>query len=285
MTQELKITLLDVGWGDSIFLQWKNDQGEHRFGLIDSNDTKYLQPSRIFLRRYFRRHLHYVSPGFEKPYFDFVLLSHDHADHRAGLENIMKEFGTQDFFYPHTERTAGLGKLLDFAERERDKDNGCVRHHEALDSDKPFPDFGDVAVNVLWPPPDHDYEHASPNDTSVVLSLHVGKWYALLTGDAETEVWDAIASDIHWRTRFVKVPHHGSVNGTFGPGDSTTWFSECPQAARLGISCDLYGNFVFPRPEVIRLFDENDKKYFRTDRHYHVTFVTDGDKYDVEYSH
>lgn len=284
MASELKVTLLDVGWGDSIFLQWKSDQGDYRFGLIDSNDTKYLQPTRIYLRRYFRRHNHYVAP-LNMPYFDFVMLSHDHADHRAGLENLMREFGTREFWYPHTERTAGLGKLLDFAENEFEKADGCIAHHEAIDATSPLGDFGDAKLGVLWPPENHDYEHASPNNTSIVLSLHMGKWYVILTGDAEEGVWQTIADQIPARTRFFKVPHHGSVNGTFAADGSAPWFEKCPQPARLGISCDLSGRHVFPGPEVTRLFESAKKKCFRTDHHYHVTFITDGSKYRVEYSH
>lgn len=284
MGSSLTVTLLDVGWGDSIFLHSEDSNGGHHFALVDAHDTRYLQPSRIYLRRYFRRHAFYVGP-LNKPYFDFVLLSHDHADHRAGLENIVREFGTADFWYPHTERTPDLGKLLDFAERERDKADGCVGHHEAVEVGKPLQDFGDVELNVLWPPADHNYSQATPNNTSVVLCLRLNKWSAVLTGDAEEEVWDQVAHQIPGNTRFFKVPHHGSVNGTFGPNNSKPWYEKCSRYARLGISCDLYGNLVFPRPEVIALFDADHRKYFRTDQHYHVSFQTDGNSYSVKYSH
>lgn len=283
MTSTLTVTLLDVGWGDSIFLHSKDSNDVHHFGLIDAHETKYLQPSTIFLRRYFRRHLHYVG-ALEKPYFDFVLLSHDHADHRAGIERIIREFGTSDFWYPFTERTADLGKLLDFAVREGNKADGCVRYYEAVEAGKPLVDFGDVKMKVLWPPEDYDYNNNTPNNTSVVLCLRLGKWSVVLTGDAEEEVWKEIADKIPSNTRFFKVPHHGSVNGTFGDNNNS-WYDKCPKYARLGISGDLYGNFVFPHPEVIKLFDDNRRKYFRTDQHHHISFETNGDKYNVRYSH
>ena len=284
MNPTLTVTLLDVGWGDSIFIHSLDSGGGHHFALVDAHDTKYLQPSTIYLRRYFRRHLHYVGP-LDKPYFDFVLLSHDHADHRAGLENIIREFGTVEFWYPHSEKTAGLGALLDLAEREIHKPAGAVRYHEALEVGKPLADFGDVHLEVLWPPPDYDFAAAHPNNTSVVLSLRLGKWSVVLTGDAEEQVWNAIAGRIPANTRFFKVPHHGSVNGTFGAGGSTPWFDGCPRPARLGISADLSGRWVFPHPDVIALFDDNRRKFFRTDQHYHVSFHTDGVTYRVTYSH
>lgn len=276
--------MLDVGWGDSIFLHAIDSTGSHHFALVDAHDTANLKPSLIYLRRFFRRHQHYVGP-LEQPYFDFVLLSHDHADHRAGLEASMREFGTADFWYPKAEKTAGLGQLLDFAEGELDKPDGCIGHHEALEADKPLGTFGDSQMKVLWPSEGHDYEASDPNNTSVVLSLCLGKWCVVLTGDAEEEVWERIADQIPAKTRFFKVPHHGSVNGTFGPYNSTPWLDNCPKPARLGISGDLSGSHVFPRPEVIALFEGGNRKHFRTDRHHHVSFWTDGDKYDMCYTH
>jgi beta-lactamase superfamily II metal-dependent hydrolase len=284
MAPRLTVTLLDVGWGDSIFLHSIDSNGDHHFALVDAHDTRFLQPSRIYLRRFFRRHRDHVG-ALDKPYLDFVLLSHDHADHRAGLESIMREFGTVDFWYPKTEITADLGRLLDFAERERNKDDGCILHHEPLDIGKPLGKFGDVEMQVLWPPADHDYENATPNNTSVILSLCLGNRSVALTGDAEEEVWNTVADNLPNSTRFFKVPHHGSVNGTFGADNSTPWYDECYKYARLGISGDLYGTFVFPSPEVITLFEGDNRKYFRTDLHHHVSFWTDGDEYDVRYTH
>jgi len=284
MAPELTVILLDVGWGDSVLLHSVDAQNRSHFGLIDARDTKYLQPSLIFLARYFRRHCHYAGI-LQRPYFDFVLMSHDHADHRAGLESLLREFGTRDFWYPHTERTAGLGRLLDFAERERNKANGCIADHEAVDDSKPLGTFGDVQMRVLWPPEGHNYQQATPNNTSVVLRLDLGKWSVVLTGDAEEQVWNQIAGRIPSKTRFFKVPHHGSVNGTFDDHNNTPWYDRCPRAARLGISGDLYGNFIFPDPRVIALFENDRRKYFRTDLHHHVSFWTDGVDYDVRYWH
>jgi len=217
-------------------------------------------------------------------FFDFVMFSHDHADHRSGLENIIREFGTQNFWYPHTEKTPGLGKLLNFAEREINKPDGDIQFHEAIKAGKPLPDFGDVKMSILWPPDGHDYDHATPNNTSIVLTLVLKNRCVVLTGDAEEAVWANIASDIPDETRFFKVPHHGSVNGTFNNDGKSKWLKKC-RYSRLGISGDVYGNFIFPNHDVIQLFKSKRKKYYRTDEHYHISFITNGVDYDVKYSH
>ena len=284
MSSLLNVTLLDVGWGDSIFLQSLASDGSYHFGLIDSNDTKYNSQSKNFLTRYFRRHKEYTAALVE-PFFDFVMLSHNHEDHGAGLEAIMKEFGTRDFWYPHTEKTATLAKLLTFADKQVNKANGCIKYHEAIEAGKPLPMLGDVKMNILWPPKGHDYEHATPNNTSIVITLELGDHIVVLTGDAEKEVWEKIASDIPRNTRFFKVPHHGSVNGTFDEDGNTTWYKKCYRYSRLGISGDVSGNFIFPNKEVITLFENDNRKYFRTDEHYHISFETNGSEYRVKYSH
>ena len=50
----LKVTLIDVGWGDSIFIESVNHDNKPRYALIDSNDDGAYQPSIIFLKKYLR---------------------------------------------------------------------------------------------------------------------------------------------------------------------------------------------------------------------------------------
>ncbi len=280
----LKITLLDVGWGDAIFLESIDSQQNYHFAFIDSNDTKYSRTSFDFLKRFFRRHEHYNS-GLTQPYFDFVLLTHDHADHLSGLKKIVQEYGTKEFWYPKSDASTLLSKMLKFADRESLKINGKIKYHEALEVGKPLHTFGDVSMEVLWPPKDHNFADFSENNSSVVLKLTLGKWSIILTGDAEEVVWREIGSQIPTNTRFFKVPHHGSKNGT-DPLEPSGWYSKCSKYSRLGISCDIRSTTqFFPADEVIQLFDADKRKYFRTDFHHHVKFITDGEDYAVKYSH
>ena len=52
---ELKITLIDVGWGDSILLESVDAAGIAHLALIDSNDTTNFRSSEIFIKRYLER--------------------------------------------------------------------------------------------------------------------------------------------------------------------------------------------------------------------------------------
>jgi len=49
---ELSITLIDVGWGDSILVESVTEAGERHFGLVDCNDTSVSRSSFLFVKRH-----------------------------------------------------------------------------------------------------------------------------------------------------------------------------------------------------------------------------------------
>jgi len=269
----LSVTVIDVGWGDSILLTWENGGPPH-FGLIDSNDTKYYRSSYIFLKRFFEKE---GVDTDNKPVFDFVILSHAHSDHGQGLKEIMSTFGTRHFWYPKSLEGASLASLIRYANRSRN-----VTHHQAIDNTKILPSFGNAALEVLWPP--YNQISSDENNNSIVLSVTDNNATFLLTGDAEEDVWQQIAGNIPGNTEFFKVPHHGSVNGTFDGAGGTPWLDHCPQAARLAISSHVRP-FSHPDPQVVNAFANRNYSFFRTDEEYHVTCTADDQGVHVKYSH
>lgn len=270
----LSVTLIDVGWGDSILIE-SEKHGVIHYGLIDSNDTTISRSSHLFLKRHFEKAG--LSIQNAKPIFDFVLLSHAHADHAQGLKPIMRTFGTRNFWYPKSLAWAGFSHLIGFARRSPN-----VGWNQAIDNTNVLPGLGDAHMRILWPPK-NDMDPYCENNNSVVLLLTLNRVSIVLTGDAEAKAWLNIASLIPTNTEFFKVPHHGSVNGTF-LYNQPTWLNQCPQGAVLAISSHVRP-FDHPDPEVINLFKSRNRTYLRTDEHYHVTFNTDGRVVELKYSH
>jgi len=268
----LSVTVIDVGWGDSILLAWEN-AGQPSFGLIDSNDTVSLRSSYIFVKRFFEKAGVDTSA---KPVFDFVILSHAHTDHGQGLKALMSEFGTRQFWYPKSAETGSMANLIRYARRSTN-----VQHHQAIDATKTLPHLGDARMAVLWPR--YGQISSNENDNSIVLAVTHGQVTFLLTGDAEGDVWQQIAAGIPPSTRMFKVPHHGSVNGTFHNGQ-TPWLDHCPAQARLAISSHVRP-FSHPDPEVVTAFVDGGFTYFRTDEHYHLEFTSNGNTVQPRYSH
>jgi beta-lactamase superfamily II metal-dependent hydrolase len=273
---KLRLTMIDVGWGDSIFLESIDSTGQSRHALVDCNDTTYSRSSYIFLKRFFEKRN--IAVPQVSILFDWVLLSHAHADHGNGLTRVLKDFGTSQFWYsesPH--KPALLAKLLKFAQG-----SSQVAHHESIDTSKQLPDFGNASMEVLWPPP--AVLDSNENNNSVVLAITLDQVTFILTGDAEADVvWTKIASQIPATTKFFKVPHHGANNGTFANNAHTTpWLSALPDDARLGISSHVYPH-AHPDGAVVTVL--SGKTVYRTDLHYHICVETDGVGVQVSYSH
>ena len=268
----LRVTLIDVGCGDSILLESADHNGDLHFGLIDANDTTYLRSSYIFIKRFFE-----TKKINRNIFFDFVLLTHEHSDHAQGLKTILREFGAKRFWYPKSLSLSSFAHLIRFANR-----SARVQHHEAINSGKRLPQFGDVSMEVLWPP--WNTIDSNPNNNSVVLLLRLGNVAVLLTGDAEEKVWAHVAPLIPPDTAFIKVPHHGSENGTFDSAGNPCWLRNCPPSARFGVSTHFTPHQL-PDQKVLQAFRAHGVKVHRTDVHFHITFETDGQSSSAVYNH
>mgnify|MGYP001032619220 CR=1 FL=1 len=286
MKRYLRATLIDVGWGDSILVEASDSSGDRpRFMLVDSNDNeKSFRPCITFLKKHFGgREAEFTV---EKPFFDAVVLSHDHADHGSGLKRIMREYGTRHFLYPKVdvENSTVVAYLQAY----------CNHHmvgipHEHVDRQSPEMVLGDARIKVLWPRKGQIMP--DPNNNSVVMTVSLDNVSFLLSGDAEGEVWEQISSEIPKNTAFFKVPHHGSRNGTIYK-EGYPWLEELDTHAKkaaLGLSCHpTYPNrFEFPHAEVVYEFDQSGYPYYRTDLQYHLTFEhREGESsLRVKYSH
>jgi competence protein ComEC len=274
----LRVTLIDVGWGDSLLLESVDRKGTAHYALIDCNDSVTSRSSYIFLKRFFERKQQTV-PFTGAPLFDWVLLTHAHADHGQGLKRVLGDFGAQQFWYPQSSgRPVFLTDLIRYATRSTK-----VHHHQIIDAGSVLPAFGSTTMDIWWPRP--NAISSNENNNSVVLALTLGRVTFVLTGDAEADgVWNQISARIPSTTTFFKVPHHGSTNGLFDNRNQTPWLNVLPAAAEVAISSHLQP-FPHPDPRVIAALKRNGTSARRTDEHYHVTFETDGKYTTVQYSH
>lgn len=280
----LKVTLIDVGWGDSILLEASDDSDRPRFAIIDSNDNKDKEywPTWNFLRKHFGSRESEFSVS--KPFFDFVMLTHDHSDHGSGLKRIMRKYGARAFWYPKVDQKNSivLSSLINYVNHSRVRmRNQAVRQGTVMEN------LGGAAITVLWPPP--DTIDNNPNNNSIVLSLSLSGRAIMLTGDAEGPVWEQIAHRIPENTKVFKVPHHGSRNGTLHR-TSAPWVERLDtfsEEARLGISChpNFPNRYDFPHDDVIDRLELRPYPLYRTDLHYHITFTIDESGLHVKYSH
>jgi beta-lactamase superfamily II metal-dependent hydrolase len=274
---KLAITLIDVGWGDSIFLEAETDEGAHHYALVDCNDTNVTRSALLFVKRYLEKKGVEVEP----PMFDFVLLTHAHADHVCGIKQMLQNFGTDWYWYPKSDDDGAFATTLRYANR-----SSRVSRHQAIDRTKIMPPFGAAQMKVLWPPysPDQPYDTSHPNNNSVVLLLTLGQVRFVLTGDCEAENWHHINDpELRSRVKVFKFPHHGSRNGLFDDHGNTPWLDKLGVRSKIAMS--LHVRHGHPHPETMaKLSDRGFRKIYRTDENYHLTFTTNGSSVSTKWS-
>jgi competence protein ComEC len=276
----LSITLVDVGWGDSILVESIDDGGVPARALVDCNDYETERSSLIFVKRYLERKG--VDHEASRPNFEWVLLTHGHADHARGLRRMLETFGTRHLWYPKSVPSTTYGSILSYANRST-----RVQHHQAVDSSKdpdPMVNFGSVSLRFLWPD-DDQIDTSNENNNSVVLALTLGQVTFVLTGDAEADNWPTILPRLPPTVKLFQVPHHGGRNGVFATNNTTPWLGQLVAGnTSLALSSHIrpHGH---PHPDVVNAIGAANFTAFRTDTQSHLTFTTDGTTVDPQYSH
>lgn len=277
-TEHLDVTIIDVGWGDSILVEsYIEDNGQRtnrRFGLIDSNDEPGSRISHDFITRYFQTSgVDLKAPG---NLFDFVILTHWHSDHGSGLEYTIRKYGTQWFWYPkgNDDDIAKLGSLYSYSRNAVTK---IVESH-AIDNDpNNTHSLNNTEIRFLWPPVQDAGPFLRENHASIVMELKLGNVCFLLTGDCEAENWPNFIDDLptKGKIKVFKVPHHGSQNGVFDNHGGTPWLDYLAKYTKIAMSSHISPH-KHPHPDVVNKFNAENIKPFRTDLNYHLTFKTDG---------
>lgn len=76
----MKLTIRDVGQGDSLMLEWKNDKGDRKIGLIDCHNGK-NNVDNIY---------GYILKN-DYQSLDFFIMTHPHTDHYSGILALLKK--------------------------------------------------------------------------------------------------------------------------------------------------------------------------------------------------
>jgi len=241
----LSVEFLDVGQGDAILIR----SPEGKTALIDAGPSKDIVP---LLRR----------RGVTS--IDLVAVSHHHADHYGGMDDVIREFRPRLFLASNSSYTTPLYlRLLTLV-----RDSGMTA---IFPTDTPRKiSLGSVTLNVFPQPPE---DRRDENDNSIGIRVQHGSFSVLLTGDSqatERTYWEGVVPDLIRDCTVLKLAHHGSRNGT-----DTRWLGIVrPQlaVASLGTSNE-YGH---PHPETLGLLARHQIPLLRTDLDGTITIRSDG---------
>jgi competence protein ComEC len=262
---KLRLTVIDVGQGDSLLLQTPSG----RAILIDgggANDEQEAAQTDIG-ERIVVPFLHYE--GISR--IDVLVVTHPHGDHVGGLSAVLREeqvgvvLDGTCFSYPSPAYTG----FLALVRQKRIPYVHAVRGmHITLDRG--------VTADVLNPPahgfiygtnPDND----TVNNYSAVLRVTYGRTHFLLDGDAENEAEASmLAACPDVSADVLKCGHHGAGNAS-----SDAWLTAVhPRFA--AISCGLHNPFGHPNPATLARLAAHDIRTFVTARNGAIAFVSDG---------
>lgn len=188
----LRVSFLDVGQGDAIFIQ--SPSGVQV--LIDGGATKQVLEK-----------LHDVMPMFDQS-IDMIIATHPDLDHIGGLTDVIDRFSIKIFIDPSAKNEGNVQDILDTKIIEKNITKIIARRGQVYD-------LGQGAVLTILFPYD-DVSTIDTNDASIVARLTYGAHSFLLTGDApvSTEYVLSAVDGKNIQSDVLKLGHHGSNTST-----------------------------------------------------------------------
>lgn len=204
LPQGLKITMVDVGQGDCIYLT--ENSGMHL--LIDGGSSDKSKVADYQMMPY----LKYEGVS----YLDAVIVTHPDSDHISGIRTLIEESGAKGISIGavYLPDVGEAGRNEEYQEMEELADNAgvSVRYIGAGDVLK----CGKVMLTCIHPK--KGWNTSDVNAYSTVLYLSYGNFTALFTGDLEGEgekqVMEIMENMSLHNITVLKVSHHGSKNST-----------------------------------------------------------------------
>lgn len=229
--QRPTLTVLDVGEGAAALLQ------------VPRGPTVLIDAGPAPLARALRRH----AVG----RIDLLVLSHGHADHSAGLRDVLGSIPIARALLP---RPPGGSASLENLAGDLRAAGAAVSWCEA-----PVALGGDGwGLRVLpTSPPEGEGGNQGENDAALVVLAELAGQRVLLPGDAEGEVLTGL--DLPPCT-VVELPHHGSRGGF----DEAELQRLAPRLALVSVGPNTYGH---PTGEMLGLLSELGVPWARTDEH------------------
>jgi competence protein ComEC len=239
----LRMTVLDVGQGDSILLQVPEgsilvDQGPPEAEVDD-------QLRRLGVRR-----------------LALLVLTHPQRDHVGGAAEVLEHVQVDRILDPQIPAESPDQAAAIAAARERRVPIVEARAGVAFR-------LGRLRLKLLWPAGTHS-AGVDPNLRATVILASYGRVDALLTADAESPVTLPLRPP---RVEILKVAHHGSAD------EGLPRLLELTRPAVAVISCGRNNDYGHPAPTTIAALTAlPGAEVFRTDLDGRVVIDSDGDR-------
>jgi len=242
----LTVTYIDVGQGDSIFIQ--SPSGKTM--LIDAGVPE--MGSKV---------VNYIkSRGINK--IDILVATHPHADHIGGIPAVIENFQIDKFYMPKVTTTTKIFENVLRAAKSKGLLINVAKAGVVLNLGN------EVKAEMLAPNSSH---YDDLNNYSVVIKITYGNTAFLFTGDAEKESeQEMLDKGYNLKADVLKVGHHGSSS-------ATTWaFLKAVNPKYAVISCGKGNDYGHPHKETMEKLKSLGIIVYRTDECGTIVAVSDG---------
>ena len=248
----VKVSFLDVGQGDAIFIEAPNGVQV----LVDGGPGDAVQRQLPEVMRFWDRSI------------DILVATHPDADHIGGLPEVLRRYRVD--YVLDTEIGSDTGVYDEYtyqrdrsrAERIQAQAGGVI----VLDRER------GVFIEVLFPGK-NIIDVSDKNDTSIVLRLVYGESEVLLTGDASTKIEKYLVSKYgkNLESDILKLGHHGSKTST------SEEFLQVVSPSSVVISAGKDNRYGHPHQEVIRGVQDFGSNIYSTNEADAVRFMMRAD--------
>ena len=245
----LKVHYLDVGQGDSIFLEFPNEKNM----LIDASVSDASD-----------KIINYIEAlNYSK--IDYLIATHPHSDHIGGMKEVVNNFDLGLIYMPKVvTTTTTYENLLQSIANKGHKIKTAKAGLNIIDE-------GNLKVEILAP---NSESYEELNDYSVVLKVTYKDRSFIFMGDAEKLSEDEITYNV--KADVIKIGHHGSSSST------SSGFLKRVNPSFAVISVGKDNPYNHPSETVLKRLENNNVKLYRTDINGNIIFTTDGDKIKIE---
>lgn len=245
----LKVHYLDVGQGDSIFVELPNNETM----LIDAAESYQSENIINYLKN-----LNYQK-------IDYVIGTHPHTDHIGGLKDIINTFEIGKIYMPKVVSTTKTYESLLMAIKDKNlKINTAKAGTSIIDTDT-------LKINILAP---NNSTYTELNNYSVVTKITYGTTKFLFMGDSEklseNEIKENVTADV------IKIGHHGSNTS------SSIDFIKKVNAKYGIISVGLNNKYNLPKEETITNWENSGTKIYLTSTNGTIRASSDGTNIKIE---
>ena len=247
----LKVAFLDIGQGDSIYIEAPNGNQM----IVDGGPATNLMTA-----------LPKVLP-FADHSIDILMVTNPDADHYAGFIPLLKSYSVGSVIEPGTKTPSVMHRELQALIHGIHIPEVLARKDMTITLDT---EYG-VVFRVLFP--DQDVSSWTTNDGSIVGTLSYGTTRIMFTGDATQKTESIVLAHNNaeaLESTILKVGHHGSRTST---SDS---FVEIVDPSIAVISDGLHNKYGHPHKETLITLRRHQVRIHRTDQEGTIGFVSDG---------